>query len=831
MIMKKYSFIFAAICAAALTSCSIDEMSWTAVPGAPKKEPVTITFGISETTKATFDREGLKWAEGDIIRFSDQGFGNAKDVTLKKADISTDGYTATITEDGFYLGNGAVFRHNWSPRNASEWDFGYMGNYAAGCSFTEREKLSVKQAAAGQINKSFVFLHSGLNALTPEAGTTEFSVTMEILGTILRVLPYSTTPTDEVIQSVSLISEDRLGGCVAVNYTDGTYRDHKDVNWGPDTFKEYKVSLTEGFSLAGVTDREHSQGIYFSLPATNTGHEISGYKYVVETDKKAYTFDASARSLALNQNKVRNVGLDLDNATSVEDFSVVNGVYWFDGSIGNRDLLFTETTISDLGYWVAYSQDTGSATINALEHISYPEIYDALSISIIDDATGTTAGWLTYGYNSDSHLNLHADENTSTVARSATVTITPPASIRHYTLRDGSVPKVVTITQEGKKNIEPVITGLSGKIPSAGGNVTATIDLTIDGTPATASEFASYSSLISLNAESPAGVTRADHTLTISAGANPTTSPRTFRITATTGENSTYIDVEQDASDGSIVQTYTYGFDGWQSGANQTFTREYDADEYNKTDWMILISDPIDDLTGSYPEDMWDLVKYGFNLSDAELLELKAFVKLHFEVVGAVTRIWFDGFYANTTGSTRVFDKYFLTSDTRENFVHVTFRQAKNYSLGENMWPDLSIVTSNSYYGPGGDAQSFPSVTKGAGNSSYSFTIPTACSDRWQCKFKLETDLPALSTTKTYNISLTINCSNTNSVRVQFGKAGLGFPADEDIIVTASKDYAYSKTFTGVALSEATLLFDFGYAPAETDVYISDISISEVAAP
>ena len=830
--MKKNSFILAVLCTAAITSCSNYEMEWRAIPESQKETPVTITFGISdESTKATLDREGLKWAEGDVIRFSDKGLGNAKDVTLKKSDISVDGYTATITEDSFYLGNGAVFRHNWSPRNASEWDFGYMGNYAAGCSFTEREKLSVKQAAAGQINKSFVFLHSGMNYLSPEAGTTEFSVTMEILGTILRVLPYSTTPTDEVIQSVSLISEDRLGGCVAVNYTNGTYRDHKDVGWGPDTFKEYKVSLTEGFSLDGVTDRAHSQGIYFSLPATNAGHEIAGYTYVVETDKKAYTFDASAVSLSLNQNKVRNVGLDLDKATSVEDLTVINGVYWFDGNIDNRDLLFTETSIADLGYWVAYSQDTGSATVNALEHASYPEIYDALSISIIDNETGTDADWLTYGYNADSHLNLHAEANPSVAPRSATVTITPPSAIRHYNLRDGSVPKVVTITQEGKKNIAPVISGLSGKIPSAGGNVTATIDLTIEGTPATTSEFASYSSLISLNAESPASVSRTDHTLNISASANPTTSPRTFRITVTTGENSTYIDVEQDASDGSVIQTYTYGFDGWQTGANQTFTRESGADEFNKSDWMILISNPIDDLTGSYPADMWDLVKYGFNLSDAELLELQAFAKLHFEVDGITTRIWFDGFYANTTGATRVFDKYFLTSDTREIFVHVTFRQAKNYSLGENMWPDLTVNTAGSYYGPGWAAQSFPAIDKGVGNSSYSFTIPTACNERWQCQLKLETDLPALISTKTYNLSLTINCSKTNSVRVQFGKAGFGFPADDDVTVTASEDYVYSKTFTGTALNNATLILDFGYAPAETEVYVSDISISEVAAP
>lgn len=450
--MKKISIILLALLSTfAFFACQKEENKTD-----KETSRVTIHFGFSDETKATFDQEGIKWAAGDVIRFTDQGKGNVKDVTLSSSDISSDGYSATITGD-FYLGNKAVFRHNWSPRNDAEWDYGYMGNYAEGCSFVEWNKLTVTQSAAGQINKNFVLLHSGLTALNPAPGTTDFSVKMEILGTILRVLPYTEAYNDEVIESVTLSSTDRLGGVVTVDYSNGQYRDHKDIGWGPDTFKEYKVSLSSGFALTGVTTREASKGFYFSLPATNTGHEIAGYTITVTTDKADYVFDGSAKTLSLGQNKVRNIYLKLENATRTSKDAVV-GSYWFDGNLaggysGNSlEYGASAQNIADLGYWVVYTIDDATSEVNAREPKDYPDFYDNTVISIVDQSTSAAPDWLQFGYTAshgNSHLWIQLTENTNASSRVAVITFTYPDKAHHYSLRANEPKKVITVTQEG----------------------------------------------------------------------------------------------------------------------------------------------------------------------------------------------------------------------------------------------------------------------------------------------------------------------------------------------------------------------------------------------
>ena len=56
---------------------------------------------------------------------------------------------------------------------------------------------------------------------------------------------------------------------------------------------------------------------------------------------------------------------------------------------------------------------------------------------------------------------------------------------------------------------------------------------------------------------------------------------------------------------------------------------------------------------------------------------------------------------------------------------------------------------------------------------------------------------------------------------------GIGYPVDDDVNVSAGTSYNFSKDFTGFALVNATLIFDFGFAPANTDVSITNISIAE----
>lgn len=365
-------------------------------------------------------------------------------------------------------------------------------------------------------------------------------------------------------------------------------------------------------------------------------------------------------------------------------------------------------------------------------------------------------------------------------------------------------------------------------IPSA-----ATLSLTINGTPSSdvPADMTAYGLSLTCTGGATATVTNAAGNVQIVFPENPLGTTRDYTLTASWMGEESSITFTQDASLGGATQTYTYTFDGWQAGANQSFVRNISAEGSDESNWFILLNGIVDDLTGLYPDDPWDVVRYGFELTPSELTSLKDFVKLDFEKNGTQMRIWIKGFNANTTGSARVFDKYFKESSgsPRADYVHVQFTQAKNYAPGANMWPDLTVDYSGSYYGPGWAATEFPSVTAGASNSSYQFTIPTACTERWQCQLKLATNLPALSSGKTYDFSATVEASQIpGAFRIQFGAAGLGFPVDNDYTLDGvDTPKVLSKQFTDSSIANATLIFDFGYAPAGTTVTITNIVIAE----
>ena len=334
---------------------------------------------------------------------------------------------------------------------------------------------------------------------------------------------------------------------------------------------------------------------------------------------------------------------------------------------------------------------------------------------------------------------------------------------------------------------------------------------------------------VTLSSSSGSFTTENSTVITASYSANTSAEQVEHTVTFSNDEGLPNIVVTiRQAAAGASDPTYTYSFSGWQDG-NTSFSRSAGPSETSTPDWMIVFSQIRDDETGNAPsnDDGWKVIKYGFQLTSSELTALKSFAKFSFDFTDGESKIWFQGFKENA-GEKRVFDKWFKMSDLSSDYVHVMFTQGKYYAPGVNYWPDLEVSTSASYYGPGGEAQAFPVIATGASNSSYSFTIPTACNGRWQCQLMLDTDLPALDTGKTYDFSATINCSNTNVVRIQLMKAGVGYPVDDDFNVNeANTNKVFNKQFTGVALVDARLIFDFGYAPAGTDVTISNIIIAE----
>lgn len=674
--MKKiYTYAaIVAICATAASSCQ-KEANIDPIPDTTDKAQTTITFGLSQT-KGTFDQNGIKWAAGDVIRFSNEGLGDVRDITLTSSNISEDGYTATVTAD-FPNVTTAVFRVNYSPRNNAEWDYGYMGNYCDndGSSFTESSKLIVKQSEAGQINKHFLFLHSGLNKLSFDATNPQTTVPMEILGTIVRVLPYTTTHNDEKIQSIELStsSDYGLGGVVKVNYGTGQYTDHQEVNWGPDRFKTYQVDLVTEFPLTSVSSRTSSKAVYFALPATNTGHEINGYTIKVTTDKATYTFDGSDKTLALSHNKVKNIYLNLDRATSRLSNDELYGIYWFDGTLGNQTYPANETTVDDLGYWTAYYQNTNLGETN-VEHAgpsANPVFFNNLTISAVDDATGAEPTWLTYGYRSatDDHWSLHLAKNTSANNRSATITIKPAAAVPHYQLRNEEINKVITITQLGAATVVPSISNLSSTtVEAAGGSVTATLNLSINGANATDEQFNTYISQVTLSA-SQGTLTRDGRTLTLTLGKNPTTSARNITITAQTSDGTASATVSQKASATEKVYNFTYSLTGdWNNASCKPRNLNFSSIGGNNAEWVILVYDPEESGTscdGTVLEQhaMKALIMKVMGLSNEQYSAMTQWLTLDIDGTGHERKIITKSIQPNDTGAQRSVSGHFCNSD------------------------------------------------------------------------------------------------------------------------------------------------------------------------
>lgn len=690
--MKKtcYAMMLVALGATASSSCQKEQE--TALPAMEETIPVKVTFFIEDETKAVLsDQLGIVWEAGDAIRF--QGNTGAVEGTLTADGISDNGYKATFSLEIPNVMNESpkgVFRYNWSTRNLAEWDFGGLQHSVTdpSATFADGNRLSYTQVQAGQMNKAFLFMHSGTSwdVEIPQAETTpvEINVKMHIVGSVFRVLPYTEDYTDETVESVtlSLLSNQNLGGTVVYDYVNGTYRDANEVNWLTD--KNISVSLGEGFSLSEVTSRSASKGIYFPMSRTNT--DLEGMKVIVKTDKATYTYENTA-AFAVQDNVVKNIFIKLDAAHRVGN-DTVRGTYNFWGGIGEGQTWSFDAGVQNavgLSYWVVSVKDEGSEDRRTIEARDNPEFYVA-DFTCIDDATGAPADWLTVGYRpNDTWWIATLQANTDRADRSATVTATFPDNNNGYLLEDGFKTRTVHIKQQGQVTLTPVISNLSATtVAAAGGSVTATLGLQVDGVDATDDQFNQYISQVMLTAVS-GSVSREGRTLTIQVGVNPKTEARTVTVTAATKDASASVELTQEASETAMTQTYTYGFSAWQEAGktdtepgNTLFSMSYDnAEEVTVSrNWVIVMAGVRDDNTGEVPTDVESFLKYGFQLTQAEYDAMAAFVKFEVAFSAGETFIYFNGVTANTTGVVRTFDRWWKTSDLSADFVHVSITQA-----------------------------------------------------------------------------------------------------------------------------------------------------------
>lgn len=652
--------------------------------------PITLNFSLSEETKALFGETGIKWAEGDVIRYTDQGLGNIKDITLGAADIKDEGYRATVTTDGLYLANRSVFRMNYSTRNVAEWDYGFYGGCpaeerASNLVFTEWNKLLVKQSEAGAINPYFLFLHSGMSSLDL-TGEASVNVPMEILGTVLRVMPYTTTHNAETIESVILLSNDRLGGCCAVNYSTGVYRDHKDVNWGPDTFKEYEVQLTTGFNLATADSKANSKAIYFSLPGQNSGHEIDGYAWVVKTDAATYYFSASDQLLSLGHNKVRNVYLNLDNAKCVRAADPAKQLK-FDGAVTTDKAFDSDAVVNfDLGWWAAYISDNSGVDWTVKENTAENASYYVVTSDAIDLATSSAADWVSLEYGAlSTHILVSLTENTGKVDRNAKITVSYPGQINGYTMNPLNRTKVFTVCQRGTATITPSVTLSKNTADKAGEVVTGSIDILVDGVSATPSQFDYYVNDLVLTCTN-GSVTRDGKTLSVTIAANPSSVSRDVVVTASLRGSNDSETIVQAAGDSDKVYSFTYSLNSdWNKSSCKPRELYFDnSAKSGRSDWLIIVTELAESgnaytAGAAFPsEDVNPLVKQVLGLSNSEFDAMAEWLTLDIEVLGAQWIIVVRGMTANTSGSVRSITGSFHNADNSE------WDPAGTYTIGQN---------------------------------------------------------------------------------------------------------------------------------------------------
>lgn len=427
--MKKFnSILVAAMGMAALTvSCKQEGLE----PVAPEEgQTIKVEVSLGETLKGTFtDREGLRWEVGDVLWCWDWNTNEKfESEALTAEDLFEEGTTASFTFPKELISVDREIEFvspNNHPSNKMEVTYS-MNNDVNLCS----EFNSFTQDEAGSINKRRLFLHNG-NALITNAKGNVPKVKMEICGTIVRVMPYTTTHNDEKVLSVQLNTKagTNLIGTVVYDRKNGTYESATKKNHTP--YNNIEARLKTPFSLEGVTSKESSKGIYLPIPATAKGESFEGYQVTVLTDKGVYLF-LTDKALTVSENAVKNIYLNLEKGST--------GLLRYVGNIGEStyDIVVPSTSNAnmDLGFWKAQVSSNGSAWEDRL-NAENKAFYDNVVFECKDAVTGKPVDWVsvTYGAGDCCHWMANIKENVGE-ERSAIITGTF-SNVNGYALENG----------------------------------------------------------------------------------------------------------------------------------------------------------------------------------------------------------------------------------------------------------------------------------------------------------------------------------------------------------------------------------------------------------
>ena len=141
-----------------------------------------------------------------------------------------------------------------------------------------------------------------------------------------------------------------------------------------------------------------------------------------------------------------------------------------------------------------------------------------------------------------------------------------------------------------------------------------------------------------------------------------------------------------------------------------------------------------------------------------------------------------------------------------------------------------NAVIDHTFFKTYGWADETTPSTANWSNAELAISMTEGKGEQWQAQVFLDTKV-SFDASKKYTVSFDIQTSNgVGGVMVKLGNAGTMYY--ETITTGANVPQHYSKAdVQGVAANDGMLIFDFGYAPANTNVSITNISIVEQDAP
>lgn len=641
-------------------------------------EPVTINFtiGLPEiedpSSRASFtDELGITWEPGDEIWFT--GNANATNLaTLTAGDITEGGHKASFSITT--AATSGVLRYNWSTRNTAEWDFGsLLTNYVNQSNFedldaslTSNTTLEFTQSEAGVMNKRFVFLHSATSNqdyVVNEGSIAVADVKMKIVGSIFRILPFTTDYSSEQVESIkfSLNGSSKLGGVSTYNYGAGTYTSNLAWNY---LYKEVVVNLDTPFDLTGVSSKYDSKGIYFAVPRTESAI-TGGYTITVKTDQATYTY-VSAKNLEVADNQVRNFPILLDASHRVANDEFPVDAYFyptvkekFSGMVSNID-----------SYVVAGDKRSATVTMKDNAHYGGAVYFDGGFNDIAENKVYVESFDLAFGgfgnepgfvYNFDIYANNTGAERTSDVVFYAFAESNGAKG--YFTLHFVQpAARVFSITKTD--------------IDVAADATSATINVTAENAPWTA-EVLSGSATIAPSSGASSG------SIVVSFAANEsTTDERVFVVrvstTASVPTQSYDITITQAvvgaAPEPDPVYTYTLSTSDWNEtsikASGRTLYYDNKAASGLEGQWIVITNNLQKDgvaytAGAAFPtEDIPGVIKTVLGLSASQYTAMSSWLHLDIQVEGAQWIIIVDGREANDTGSARSISGNILNSDS-----------------------------------------------------------------------------------------------------------------------------------------------------------------------